>query len=79
MIDTRRKNILIDTNIIVYLSQNNRNTQQTQLFLHQFVNTNYIYVSAITVGEIKVFADTNGWGQKRIDKLLNIELITNES
>ena len=63
--------ILLDTNILVYLVKNKNITLVQKIYEIISKNQDEVYISVVSVGEIKAFAYRNSWGKKR-------ELILNE-
>lgn len=63
--------ILLDTNILVYLVKNKNVTLVKKLYEIISKNQDEVYISIVSVAEIKAFAYRNSWGKKR-------ELILNE-
>ncbi|MEK7434530.1 MAG: type II toxin-antitoxin system VapC family toxin [Cyanobacteriota bacterium] len=63
--------ILLDTNILVYIVTDKNKTLVQKIDNIIEKNQNEVYISVVSVAEIKAFAYRNSWGKKR-------EIILNE-
>ncbi|MCU0451261.1 MAG: type II toxin-antitoxin system VapC family toxin [Bernardetiaceae bacterium] len=59
---------LLDTNILLHLIRNSVLWQQTKRH-YQLSDSDYFFISVVTVGEVLALARKNHWGEKRLRAL----------
>ena len=63
---------LLDTNIILTYLRGASARDKFETILNLFNNENILIVSAVTIGELKSIAIRNAWGQRKIDRLVQL-------
>ncbi|MEM8524492.1 MAG: type II toxin-antitoxin system VapC family toxin [Bacteroidota bacterium] len=63
-------NYLLDTNIVVIYIRDNEQTRKLQADLKLFSADNNLFLSVVSIGELKSIAKRNQWGDQKLNKLL---------
>ncbi len=69
---SNKMNYFLDTNIIIHLLRNDFTGMRIERQFQLFSSSNQLFISVVTVGELKAFALQRNWGYQRVSALENM-------
>lgn len=65
-------NYLLDTNIVLTYIRNSNKSKKIEMDLGLFQGENNLFISVVSIGELKSLAIQNNWGIKKTNTLLEL-------